>query len=257
MRKTQFIITASFVLAASGSAFATYNGVQIRERIFNDRPDSQLLITNAYPAFVRIQEAGFGPGGFANRHSAYLSRDGGATAFDIDYADAFDISMTVNHIAQTNVAVEAGFQADLFGFSYFGQLPNGEIAAFGGIFPFVSFGIQPFAASISLRIIHDPGDGDGINPLPAGGTPSTFEYIYDIGGGPVSSGQLPLGGTEGGIPDGGGDFLLGFGAQHNGAAEQGAFADTIFKDIVVSKIPAPGAAGLLALGGLVALRRRR
>lgn len=252
----RFLFTATFVLAASGSAFATYNGVNVRERIFNDRPDSSLLVTNNYPASVQIQESGFGPGGFANRHSAYLSTDLGATAQDIDYADAFDITMTVNHLAQTNVNVEAGFHADLFGFGFFGQLPNGEIAAFGSIFPFQTFGIQPFGASIDLRIIHDPGDGDGINPLPLGGARSTFQYGYNLGSGWVYSAQLPMGGSEGGIPDVA-PFLFGFGAQHNGAAETAAFADTTFTNIVVAKVPAPGAIALVGLAGLVGIRRRR
>lgn len=252
----RFLITASFVLAAAGSAFASYNGVEIRERIFNDRPDSTLLVTNNYPAAVQFTESGFGPGGFANRHSAYLSTNGGASAEDIDYADAFDISMRVNRLAQTNVNVEAGFQADLFGFGFFGQLPNGEIAAFGSIFPFVSFGIQPFGATIDLRIIHDPGDGDGINPLPLGGARSTFQYGYNLGSGWVYSAQLPMGGSEGGIPDVA-PFLLGFGVQNNGAAETGALADTLFTDIVVAKVPAPGAMALVGLAGLVGLRRRR
>lgn len=251
----RFLITASFVLAAAGSTFASYNGAHVVERIFNDRPDSTLTVTNNYPASIRFEESNFGPGGFANRHSAYLSEDGGATNSDIDYGDAFDITVTVNHTLQTNVGVEAGIHADLFGFGYFGQLPNGEIAAFGSIFPFVSFGIQPYGASIDLRIIHDPGDGDGINPIGAGAR-STFQYGYNLGSGWVFSSQLTMGGTEGGIPSAF-PFYLGFGVQHNAAAETGSIADTLFKDIIVSKVPAPGAMALVGLAGLVGLRRRR
>lgn len=251
----RFLITASFVLAAAGSAFATYNGVNVNERIFNDRPDSNLTVTNNYPASIRFEENNFGPGGFANRHTAYLSDDGGATKADIHYADAFDITVTVNHILSTNVTVEAGIQSDLFGLGFFGQLPNGEVVSFGSILPFHSFGVQPFGQSIDLRIIHDPGDGDGINPIGSGAR-STIQYGYDLGSGWVYSPQIPMGGNEGGFLQNS-DFFIGFGVQHNGAAETAALAETLFKDIIVSKVPAPGAMALVGLAGLVGLRRRR
>lgn len=251
-----FIISAMFVLAASGSAFATYNGVRVNERIFNERPLSALTITNNYPTSIRFEENNFGPGGFANRHAAYLSEDGGATNADFDYGDPFDITVSVNHLLSTNVAVEAGIQSDLFGLGFFGQLPNGEVVSFGSVLPFFSFGFQPFGASIDLRIVHDPGTGDGINPLPLGGTPSTIEYLYDLGSGWVSSGQIQMTGLEGGIPSAF-PFFLGFGVQHNGSTEIGAFADTVFDNINVEKIPAPGAMALVGLAGLVGLRRRR
>lgn len=249
------LITASFVLALTGSAFATYNGVKVNERIFNDRPDSQLTVTNNYPASIRFEENGFGPGGFANRHTAYLSDDGGATNAAINYGDAFDISVTVNQILSTNVSVEAGIQSDLFGLGYFGQLPNGEVVSFGSILPFHSFGFQAFGASIDLRIIHDPGDGDGFNPIGAG-VRSTIQYGYNLGSGWQYSPQIPMGGNEGGFLQNS-DFFIGFGVQNNGAAETGAFAETLFKDIIVSKVPAPGSVALIGLAALVGLRRRR
>lgn len=253
------ICLAATVAFTSGVALAgdggTVNGVNVVERIFNDRPDSVLNVNNGYPAFVRFSESGFGPGGFANRHTAYLSNDLGSTSLDFDYGDAFDITTTVNHVGSSGVAVEAGIHSDLFGLGFFGQLPNGEIVSFGSVLPFHSFGVHPFAQSISLRIIHTPGSGDGVNPLPMDGTASTIEYLYDIGGGWVSSGPISMSSLEGGIPSNF-NFFIGVGVQHNGAAEEGAFADTLFKDIVV-RIPTPAATALLGLAGLVGLRRRR
>ncbi|MBL8745210.1 MAG: hypothetical protein JNK58_02520 [Phycisphaerae bacterium] len=251
-----FILATTFVMAAAGSAFATYDSVKINERIFNDRPDSNLVVTNNYPASIRFQEDGFGPGGFANRHTAYLSEDGGANNADFDYGDAFDISVTVNHLLSTNVAVEAGIHSDLFGLGFFGQLPNGEVVSFGSVLPFFSFGVQPFGSSIDLRIIHDPGDGDGVNPLPGGGTPSYITYGYNLGSGWQYSPQIPMTGLEGGIPSAF-PFFIGFGVQHNGATETAAFADTMFTNIRVNKVPAPGAVALVGLAGLVGIRRRR
>lgn len=248
------------VLAVAGSAFAgsvaSINSVAVTPRIFNDRPDSTLAITNNFPSSVQIAESNFGPGGFANRHSAYFSNDGGASAFDFNYEDGFAITVTVNRVSSTNVAVEAGIHSDLFGFGYFGQLPNGEIAAFGSIFPFHSFGVVPGINPITLRMLHFPGGGNGVDPLPLGAQASAFEYQYSSDGGLtwVSSGLKPLGGTEGGIPSNF-PFFIGFGAQHNAAAEEGAVADTIFSNISV--VPTPGAAALLGLAGLAGLRRRR
>lgn len=245
-------VVAGAALAGNG---ANVDSVRVNERIFNDRPDSALTITNNFPASVQIDESGFGPGGFANRHSAYLSNDGGASNLDFNYEDAWDVSVRVTHLASTNVTVEAGIHSDLFGLGFFGQLPNGEIASFGSVLPFHTFGVHPFAQSIMLRIIHSPGTGDGVNPLPMGGTASTIEYQYDIGGGWISSGPIAWGTTEGGLPTNF-NFFLGFGAQHNAATETGAFASTLFDNITVG-IPAPGAAGLICVAGLVGLRRRR
>lgn len=251
------VAIAGLASAASGSVISSVNGVNVVPYLFGDRPDSELTITNNFPATLGIRETGFGAGGFANRHAAYLSTNGGTSPVDFNYADGFDITMTVNYTERTQVEVEAGFQTDLFGYGYFGQLPNGEIAAFGSILPFHSFGVLPVANSVSLRMIHSPGSGDGINPLPSGGVPSTFEYLYSLDGGTtwVSSGLKPMGGTEGGIPSSF-PFYVGFGSQHNRATETGAVADLTFKNFTLA-VPTPGSAALLGLAGLVGLRRRR
>lgn len=250
------VAVLALAAAASAGVVGSINSVRANERIFNNRPDSTLTITNNYPASVTIRESEFGPGGFANRHSAYFSNDNGASNFDFNYEDAFDICVTVNAVAAAAVNVEAGIHADLFGFGFFGQLPNGEIAAFGSVFPFHSFGIVPTANPIHLRMIHTPGSGDGVNPLPSGGVASTFEYLYSTDGmNYISSGLKIMGGTEGGIPSNF-PFFVGFGAQHNAAAETGSLAETVFSDIRIS-VPAPGAAAMMGLVGLAGLRRRR
>jgi hypothetical protein len=251
------------VLAVAGSAFAgtsaSINSMQSAGRIFNDRPDSTLVIANNYPSSVQITETNFGPGGFANRHAAWLSNDGGASAFDFNYEDGWQFSTTVTHLASSNVTVEAGIHSDLFGLGFFGQLPNGEIVSFGSVLPFFSFGVQPFSQSISLRITHFPGTGDGVNPLPSGGSTSKIYYEYNLGGGWVSSPAISWNTGEGGLPSGNPEsqfiLKLGVGAQHNAAAEDGAVADTLFSNITF--VPTPGAAALLGLAGLAGLRRRR
>ncbi len=144
-------------------------------RIFNDYPNSTLNITNNYDTSVVIDETNFGAGGVRQpSHSAYFSTDGGATGHDFNYADSFDLSFTMLNSSDPAAGREAGFQTDLFGFGFFGSLPhNGEIAAFGSILPFHSFGAGLWTpgTSINLRMIHRPGDGDGVNPLPRGRQP--------------------------------------------------------------------------------------
>lgn len=254
MNRLALLSVGGVVLAAGAAYGVVPNDIVVVPRIFNDYPNSTLTITNNYPTSVTFNETDFGTGGFANRHSAYFSSNGGASAHDFGYADAFDISFTMLHNSEPAAGREAGFQADLFGFGFFGPLPhNGEIAAFGSVFPFHSFGAGLWTPGqvINLRMIHTPGTGDGINPLPDGGTPSTIEYIYDLGDGPISSGPKAFTNNEGGVPENF-NFLLGFGTQNAGAA--GGTANVEFSNFVV---PAPGAAGLVVIGGLMAVRRRR
>lgn len=250
-----FTVGAAAILSACGVASAVEpNGVAVTTRIFNDFPNSTLTVVNNFPSLVSFDETDFGSGNFANRHSAYFSTDGGATAHDFNYNDAFDISFTMSNTSSPAAGREAGFHTDLFGFGFFGALPgNGEVAAFGSILPFHSFGAGVWTpgTAIGLRMIYTPGDGDGMNPLPMGGAPSTIEYVYDIGGMPVSSGPISFTNTEGGIPQNF-DFFVGVGVQYTG--NNGGTAHTEFRNFVV---PAPGAAGLLALGGLLMARRRR
>ena len=151
------------VLCASSAAMgqvSAINGMKEIPRYFNDRPGSNLAFENVYPSLFRITEDTPGPGGFANGHMGAFSADGGADAYNFNYGDAFDTVMTMNVLVDpVNVGGEAGFKFNLFGIGHFGVLPhNGEIAAFGGILPFHSFGVGLWAGQdIDLRIIHTRG----------------------------------------------------------------------------------------------------
>lgn len=241
-------------LALAGATQAQlFDGLQVRERVFNDYPDSTLNITNAYPASFSIEESNFGSGGFANRHMAFLSNDGGATAFDFNYGNGFDFCVTMNLDADPVDGREAGIMTDLFGFGFFGALPNGEIAAFGSFLPFHSFGVGVYTngTDVDLRMIYRPGAGEGQTPA------STMEYIIDTGSGPISSGQIEFTNTEGGIPSGmpQDQFLALIGVGVQSAGGPGGSSNVTFTDFKV--IPAPGT-GVLALAGLgIAARRRR
>ena len=245
MKRTAFGIFA--VVCAAGAAAQPYDGLQVNARVFNDFPTSTLNINNAYPASLSIEESNFGAGGFANRHMAWASEDGGATASDFDYGDGFDFAVTMNFDASPTTGREAGFMIDLFGFGFFGALGNGEIAAFGSFLPFHSFGnVYANATDVRLRMIYTPGAGE--NVLPA----STMEYIIDIGGGPISSGALPITNLEGGIPSAF-NTLVGVGIQSQGAP--GGYSNVLFTDFDL--VPAPGTAALALGGVLLGARRRR
>lgn len=242
-------LAAGLMLTAVASARPVPTSIQVVPRIFNDYPNSTLTIFNKYPNQVVFNESNFGSGGFANRHTAFFSDDGGTTPIDWNYGDAFALGFTLDLDATPATGREAGFHADLFGLGFFGVLSNGEIAAFGSILPFHSFGnVWTPGTPVRLTMIHTPGNGDGVTP---GTIPSTMEYKYDAGAGIVSSGAIPFNTGEGGIPSNF-PFYLGFGVQNQGAPGGSSNAD--FRNVIV---PAPGAAALLGLGGLLAMRRRR
>lgn len=250
MRSTPVLMLGTLGIVA-GASLAQIDSVQVRERIYNDFPDSTLLVTNNFPSEVTFDESNFGTGGWANRHSAYFSADGGANALDFDYGDAFDFQVTLDLDALPPDGREAGFHTDLFGFGFFGVLPNGEIAAFGSILPFHSFGAGVWTPGdpIDLRMIHTPGDGDGTSGNFT--VPSTMEYLFNLGNGWVSSGAVDFTTNEGGVPSNF-DFFVGVGVQNQGAPGGSSVAS--FTNFIV---PAPASAALLALGGIAGLRRRR
>lgn len=245
MKRAAFAIIA--VACAAGAASQPYNGLNVNSRVFNDFPTSTLNVTNAYPASLSIEESNFGAGGFANRHMAWASEDGGATASDFDYGDGFDFCVTMNLNASPTTGREAGIMTDLFGFGFFGALGNGEIAAFGSFLPFHSFGnVYVNGTDVQLRMIYTPGAGENMLPQ------STMEYIIDIGGGPISSGALAITNTEGGIPSAF-NALVGVGIQSQGAP--GGSSDVLFTDFKF--VPAPGTAALALSGIVLGARRRR
>ncbi len=242
----------------ASASVSQINGWDDVPRLFNDRPDSQLTYMSTYDAMgssVSFTENNYGTGGFANRHASWFS-DGMGSRVDMDYADAFDMQMTMQINEASSVDnVEAGFQFDLFGFGLFGVLAgSGEVAAFGSVLPFHSFGagVYNVGDEIMLRMVHTPGAGE------FSGTNSTMEYMYNnltTGSGWVSSGAIDFTTLEGGIPDAFSAFA-GVGAQINNPDPVDGAVSIDFSNITAS-IPSPGALALLGLAGVGAARRRR
>jgi len=250
------IACVSTMAAATGAGDIA--GFVDNPRLFNDFGGSDLIFNSNFDpsgSSLTIHEENYGTGNFANRHAAWFG-DTGGNKVDFDYPDAWDMETTLQVNTASNVGgIEAGFQADLFGFGLFGVLTgNGEVAAFGSILPFYSFGtgIYSVGDEIGLRMIHRPGDGEN-----SGGAPSTLEYMYNnmtTGSGWVSSGAIDFTTTEGGIPSSF-DMFTGVGAQINFPGSDGV-VDINFSNILVS-VPAPTTLSLLSLAGLGAARRRR
>jgi len=226
-------------------------------RLFNDFGSSNLVYnSNFNPAgsSLSIHEDNYGSGGFANRHAAWFGNAAGTNKVDFNYGDGWDIQTSLNVNASGVGQVEAGFQFDLFGFGIFGVLTgNGEIAAFGSVMPFHTFGTGVYnnGDDVILRMIHRPGGGENSSPA------STMEYMYNnmtTGSGWVSSGQIDFTTTEGGIPSFF-DLFAGVGAQINNPSPDGS-VDINFSNLTLA-VPAPGALGVLMAAGLGATRRRR
>jgi len=245
-----------FVVAGATAGVSDIAGFVDQPRTFNDRPGSDLFFSSSYSpnaGSLAIRESQYGTGGFANRHIAFFG-DNGGNKVDFDYADGWDMKTTMRINAADSVDnIEAGFQFDQFGFGMFGVLSSsGEIAAFGSVMPFHSFGagVYNVGDEVMLRMIHRPGGGE------FSGDPSTMEYLYNnttTGSGWVSSGEVEFSNLEGGIVSAF-DFAAGIGGQINNPDPVDGNVDIEFYGTM---IPSPASLALVGLGGLVGARRRR
>lgn len=249
---------AFVVVAATGSAafaqVSTINGLNSSAtRWFNDLPGTNLTVTNNGLAGVRWQETSTGGGGFANRHYAALSVNG--TPYQFGAAESWQL--TVDMIARGPVISEAGIQIGTTPFfpSSFGAdvgnfvvIPgNTEIASFGGQMPFFSNN-QPENSGMARGALNTPYRLQIIYVGTADGGPFVKYGVNGVFTAPVNAGGTFAGWNPG--------TTVGVYTQNNFNSAAGS-ADAEFSNISIIGIPAPASAGLLGLGGLVALRRRR
>jgi hypothetical protein len=249
--------------AAAAPAWATpiVDSAVLHLRVFNDFPTSTLVTTNNYPALISFSDGPVGPGAFANRHNFRLSDNGGISDAVFLNGDAFSIEA---HVTLTGTGpVEGGLQVSpWFSQQVDGQFnirsTDGEIAVFGGRLPFfnftATFGLHyVHGTTIHQRMIYDPHSLSMADP-------GTIEYIYTDASGSYTSGPLAF--SEGNPAE---DPPFGLWGILNEARVGGCVqimnfdqnqhtAGARFENIVF--IPAPASAALLALGGLVARRRR-
>ncbi|MFQ3588080.1 MAG: PEP-CTERM sorting domain-containing protein [Fimbriimonadaceae bacterium] len=244
------------VAALPAAALAQFNGIKINERVFNDFGGTTLTVTNSnsIPGTVTIDERGFSGSGWANRHDALVSSDGGSTAHVFSISDSFTVSARINlSVGSNSPRKEAGWRINspITGDVLF--LVNsdaGEIVAFGGGAPFRIFGSNGGGngyvpgTTILMGMTYTPAVGQS-----SLANPGRIEYFIDRGNGIETSGPLNWSNLEGGPVN----FTVGLYAQVS-PANAGDFITAQFTDI--QAVPEP--ATLIALGaGAVALMRRR
>ncbi|MGQ0629090.1 MAG: hypothetical protein ACT4PL_13455 [Phycisphaerales bacterium] len=284
-------LSAMAVFALAGSAvgqISSINGYSMVMRNFNDLPGSVLTVDGAPVGAGAFARPGLGqltiaeqfalgePGGFANRHLAHFSNDGGATPYSFQNNESFRIDTTINVTAGSNnpSAKEAGFtvfnrrtiiegnmESPNFGMPVTftdegfmlvktngGVNGGGEIALFGGALPFFSFN--------SIGVSYVPG------------TTASISFTYFAPGeiGAAAAYEATFNGFSTGVKffdnsadlsgNGlGGGSNIGVRAQNSRFPIIADFAITTYGG--VSIIPTPGAVAILGLGGLLVARRRR
>ncbi len=246
------LTTAVFATAISSVAFADVTSIDsaiIEERRFNDFPDTTLNTTNNFPAEVQFTEQNYSGSGFANRHDAIMSADGGATVYTLDNDTPFDISVDVNlFVGSVSPRKEAGWRMDtnLIGEQFFQLTSDGEVAAFGGALPFHTFGGDAYTPgeTVTLRMVYTPDDDDDAGD----GDAATMEYFLND----VSSGPLDFGNTENGIITG--TDLRFVGQFQPDLSNPSDFAQATFTNAVF--VPEPTSIVLLSLAAAAAWRRR-
>jgi PEP-CTERM motif len=242
--------TAIIGLAITQSASAA-TSLKINERVFNDFPGSTLVTTTDNLSSVQFSEGPFGTGGWANRHDAVASSDGGASDLSFDLLEDFSIEADVT-LSLTDASAEAGLRLNspVTGDAIFLIKDNGEIVAFGGGAPFFSFagagaanGYVP-GSTIFMKMVYQ---SSGVF-----GSPGTVEYLIDRGAGLETSGPLNWSNTEGGPVA----HSVGMYAQNiPSAPTTTSQVTTTFNNVVIT--PEPASLGLMGLGGLAMLRRKR
>ncbi len=228
----------------ASAAITDVDSALIETRIWNDYPDSTLTTTNNFPSSIVIDESDFGTGGWANKHVAWLSADGGASKYMLSNSEDFAISVDITlEAAATAPRKEAGFRFDTYGGEGLVNVTtDGEVAAFGGPLPFYTFGGSAYTlgTTVNLGVIYK---------APSGGSPGTIEYILDG----VSSGPLNFTNLEQGIIN---SSKVGFALQNQVDTNNPAdYGKVTYSNFVVD-VPEPASALLLTLGGLTFLRRR-
>lgn len=160
-------------LAVANVAYAqvnTINSAVRSPREFNDVPGSSFSVIGNYSTLIRFTDFGVSaPTGFANRHAWRFSNNAGASAYQFQNNDYFQVSMTLRLQANpSSPRKEAGFLFNTLGGDgqFIVNSDAGEIVAFGGPLPFYSFnasnGLSYTPGSNIILGMHyflDPGTG--------------------------------------------------------------------------------------------------
>jgi hypothetical protein len=263
MSKSLCMTAVAVCLAVAGAAVArpTVDGANVHLRIFNDAPGSNATSVNNYPTLISVSDTNVSQGNFANRHNFRLSSGGTDAAFanSDSFSYAADVTITGTAAIEGGLNISPWWSQQVDG-NFMLNADSGEIAVFGGRLPFYSFtgheGVTYVRGQTArLGVSYDARGNNA-------GAPGAIRYFLSINGNDYSSPWILFDqGNPAEDPPHGlygllNDYMVGGYMQiriANGNPDNGG---TVTWGNV-SYVPTPGAAGVLALGGLVALRRRR
>lgn len=281
------IVITLALAATAGTASAQLAGVNGLHMVYGNGFNgwtSTITTTNNGLAGVRLQESipadsDHSQGDFANRHFAFFSSDGGATNYSYDGTSSFSVVYRHQLLHSTTPTLPNGNSNTTEGGLWF--LPGGLANPYddGGVFH-ISNGtafVGGMGAGFSLL-----NEGNGSNPpahLPlTPGSWVTFRFDYwapgALGAGSLASYQASS------LDESNGAFHISPlttwdpGSSHPDGLPAGTLIGMRFQDIPVAGVdnsfsgeyqnivigavvPTPASASMIALGGLVALRRRR
>jgi hypothetical protein len=253
------VLFAAAALGVSAVALATPqpDSVKFNTRLFNDNPSSVLTTTSSYPTSVTITDTTLQEGN-ANRHNWLFSTDGGATNALFANSDSFDFFTDITITGDGNG--EAGINIMPWWDNAYGGVFNlrtndGEVAVFSGRLPFYSF-----TANHGVNYVKGTTVRIGVEYFSANldaEQPGRIRYHYGAFSSPWIN--FDQANPAEAIPHGLWGILNG--ARVGGHVQaQGGFPGQNGLSVTWGNIyfvPAPGAAGLLGVAGLVAMRRRR
>jgi len=229
------VVNGAYAQINQGSAVfqnITFTGLPgatdiIHNRVYNDYPGATLATVNNYPSLVSFSEANVvGLSGFANRDDWRISTDGGASDHLFQTTEYWSISASLTLTGNpTSPRKEAGLRldSDIGGDGLFILDTDAhEIVAFGGPFPFYSFG-NTFNSGDTVVMGITYENVSGVNGI-----------VYSANG--VNSPFLPMSNLEQGVI--------------NGSTLGGYFQ-------IVGIVPEPSTLALLTLGLVPLLLRRR
>lgn len=278
MTKTRSVCGALALVGIAGAAFAgdmsAVNGYRVEARIFNDFPTSNLTVNGVpYPAPgngailgqagpVLFQEAfTAGGGGFANKHVAWLSQDGGASRLQMNVAQTWSLAFNVR------IAAPAGQPRKEAGIEIHNPRPNhappytdegqvliasdGEVAVFGAVMPFTGFGPNTYTLGTTAQVLFEYFAPGAVDPTRGA---YRLQFLDAVTG--MHDSGLKLWGAE---PDGTAGFnsgsVIGFKSQNQRNPFIADSSEMEYSGIHIT--PTPASLVLLGLGALSAARRRR